>query len=58
MLSQPKEELSEMSGVLLLVPAGHLQVVEVPEDRLEVGGGAVDLPLERSTRIHQTKRHP
>jgi hypothetical protein len=43
MLSQPEEELPEMPGVLLLVLAGHLQVVEVPEDRLEVSGGAVDL---------------
>jgi hypothetical protein len=58
MLSQSEEELPEMPGVLLLVLAGHLQVVEVPEDRLEVGGGAVYFPLEGGSRIHQTKRHP
>jgi hypothetical protein len=58
MLSQPEEELPEMPGVFLLVLAGHLQVIEVPEDRLEVGGGAVYFPLEGGSRIHQTKRHP
>jgi len=55
MLSQPEEELPEMPGVLLLVLAGHLQVVEVPEDRLEVGGGAVYLPLEGGSAFIKPK---
>ncbi len=58
MLSQSEEQLPEVSSVLLLFLAGHLQVVEVAEDCIQVGSGMINFLLERGTRLHQAERHP
>ncbi len=52
------EELVQVDGVVLRVVAGHVHVVHVGEDRLQVRHLPVHFPLESGAGILEPERHP
>jgi hypothetical protein len=52
------EDLVEMTGVLLLVPAGHEDVVQVYEGEGQVLENLVHEPLKSHAGVFQPEWHP
>jgi len=58
LLPEAAEHLTQMEMVFLLIPAGHLKVIQVGKAEGQASPHPVDLPLEGVAGVAEDEAHP